>query len=108
MLQRLGRLSARHPRRTIGVWFLLVVVTVAVAPVLFSSLTSDMGGGGSGSESSRAEARYDELAASLPAPDPSTVTGPTLIGVVDGIPVDDPTTERVVRRAAEALRAQPG
>ncbi|MET0323883.1 MAG: MMPL family transporter, partial [Ilumatobacteraceae bacterium] len=44
----------------------------------------------------------------LPAPDPSTVTGPTLIGVVDGIPVDDPTTERVVRRAAEALRAQPG
>ena len=108
MFQRLGRLSARHPRRTVAVWFLLVVVSVTVAPALFSSLTSDMGGGGAGSESSRAEERYDELVATLPAPDPSTITGPTLIAVVDGIPVDDPVTEAAVRRAADALRARPG
>jgi RND superfamily putative drug exporter len=67
-----------------------------------------MGGGGARSESSRAEARYDELAASLPPPDPSTVTGPTLIGVVDGLDVDAAATQAAVSRSVTALRRLPG
>ena len=108
MLQRLGRTSARHPRRTLAVWLLVVVASVAAAPALFSSLTTDMGGGGDASESSRAEERFDELARTLPPPDPATSTGPTLIGVVDGLAVDDPATEAAVTRASAAIAALPG
>ena len=108
MLQRLGRTSARHPRRTLAVWLFVVVASVTAAPALFSSLTTDMGGGGDASESARAEERLDELARSLPPPDPATRTGPTLIGVVDGLRVDDPATEDAVTRASAAIAALPG
>jgi putative drug exporter of the RND superfamily len=106
MLQRLGRTAIRHPRRTLLVWLLGVAVGVAGAPALFSSLTSDMGGGDS-SESARTDERRDELFSRLP---PGTVsrTGTLLIGLVDGLRVDDPQTEAAVRRAASAIVALPG
>jgi hypothetical protein len=53
---RLAGTAARHPRRMIAVWGLVVAASFIAAPVLFSSLTSDMGGG-DGSESSRADDR---------------------------------------------------
>jgi RND superfamily putative drug exporter len=106
MLQRLGRASARHPHRTFAAWMLVLVACVAAAPALFSSLTTDMGGGAS--ESSRAEERFDELARTMPPPDPAAMHGPTLIGIVDGVPVDDPETEAAVEGAVAAISALPG
>src|SRR5262245_12417914 len=101
MLQRLGRASIRHPRRALAVWFLAVVGSVAAAPVLFSSLTTDMAEGG-GSESARADDRMGELFDQLP---PGTVEpeGEVLLAVVDGLAVDDPATESAVTAATDAI-----
>ena len=74
-LLRLGRAAIRHPRRMIAVWGLVVVASFIAAPVLFSSLTSDMGGGDS-SESGRADERVDELVAQLPPQDRAARPGP--------------------------------
>jgi RND superfamily putative drug exporter len=106
MLQRLGRASIRHPRRALAVWFLAVVASVAAAPVLFSSLTTDMGEGG-GSESARADDRMGELFDQLP---PASVEpeGEVLLAVVDGLAVDDPATESAVTAATDAISDLPG
>jgi putative drug exporter of the RND superfamily len=106
MLQRLGRASIRHPRRTLVVWFLAVVASVAAAPVLFSSLTTDMGEGGS-SESARADNRMDELFDQLPsaAVEPE---GEVLLAVVDGLAIDDPATEAAVTAATDTISGLPG
>jgi RND superfamily putative drug exporter len=106
MLQRLGRASIRHPRRALAVWLLAVVASVAAAPVLFSSLTTDMGEGGS-SESARADDRMDELFNRLP---PAAVEpeGAALIAVVDGLAIDDPATEAAVTAATDAISSLPG
>ena len=106
MLQRLGRASIRHPRRTLAVWFLAVVGSVAAAPVLFSSLTTDMGEGGS-SESARADDRIDELFDQLP-PTAVEPEGEVLIAVVDGLAIDDPATEAAVTAATDAISGLPG
>jgi putative drug exporter of the RND superfamily len=107
MLQRLGRAAVRHPRRTIAVWVLVVVASFIAAPVLFSSLTSDMGGGDS-SESGRADDRVDELVAQLPPQVRAERPGPTVIGIVDGLVVDDPATETAVRDAVARIAELPG
>src|SRR5262245_66602401 len=86
MLQALGHASMRHPRRTLAVWFLVLVASFVAAPVLFSSLTSDMGGGDS-SESARADARRDELFRQLPPRDRAEEGFDTVIGVVAGLSV---------------------
>jgi hypothetical protein len=87
----LGRAAIGHPRRVIAVWGLVVVASFIAGPVLFSSLTSDMGGGDS-TESGRADARLDQLVARLPAQDRAARPGPTLIGIVDGLDFLDPGT----------------
>jgi putative drug exporter of the RND superfamily len=107
MLHRLGRAAVRHPRRTIAAWVLMVVVSFIAAPVLFSSLTSDMGGG-DGSESGRADDRVDELVARLPPQDRAERPGPTVVGIVDGFAVDDPATEAAVRDAVARIAQLPG
>lgn len=61
-LLRLGRAAIRHPRRMITGWGLVVVASFIAAPVLFSSLTSDMRGADS-AESGRTDERLDELVA---------------------------------------------
>jgi RND superfamily putative drug exporter len=104
---RLGRAAIRHPRRMIVVWVLVVAASFIAAPVLFSSLTSDMGGGDS-SESGRADDRIDELVAQLPSQDRAALPGPTVIGVVDGLDVDDPGTEAAVRDAVARIAELPG
>ncbi len=85
---------------------LAVVVSIATAPVLFSALTTDMGGGDS-TESARADRRMDELFDQLPrsarAPDETEV-----IAVVDGLTVDEPATEAAVTAATAAIAARPG
>ena len=43
-LPTLGRVAVRHPGRTIALWVLVVVASFVCAPVLFSSMTSEMGG----------------------------------------------------------------
>jgi putative drug exporter of the RND superfamily len=106
-IQRLARSAARHPRRTIAVWGLVVALSFIAAPVLFSSLTSDMGGG-DGSESSRADDRLDELVAQLPPQDRAARPGPTVIGLVDGLDVDDPGTEAAMRDAVARIADLPG
>jgi RND superfamily putative drug exporter len=106
MLHRLGLASIHHPRRTLAIWGLAVVVSAATAPVLFSSLTTDMGGG-DGTESARADRRMDELFEQLPASarQPDTTE---LIAVVDGLTVGDPDTEASVTAATTAIEALPG
>jgi RND superfamily putative drug exporter len=89
------------------VWVLVVLASFVAAPVLFSSLTSDMGGGDS-SESGRADDRVDELVDQLPPQDRATLSGPTVIGIVDGLAVDDPATETAVREAAARIAELPG
>jgi putative drug exporter of the RND superfamily len=98
----------RYPssRRTIAGWVLVVVASFIAAPVLFSSLTSDMGGGDS-SESGRADDRIDELFDQLPPQSQATLPGPTVIGVVDGLAVVDPATEAAVRDAAARIAELP-
>jgi hypothetical protein len=105
-LLRLGRAAIRHPRLMIAVWGLVVVASFIAAPALFSSLTSDMGGGDS-SESGRANERLDELVAQLPPQDRAARPGSTLIGVVDGLYVDDPGTEAALRDAVARIAALP-
>jgi RND superfamily putative drug exporter len=105
-LLRLGRAAIRHPRRMIAVWGLVVVASFIAAPVLFSSLTSDMRGGDS-SESGRADERVDELVAQLPPQDRAARPGPTVIGVVDGLDVDDPGTEAALRDAVARIAELP-
>jgi putative drug exporter of the RND superfamily len=107
MLHRLSRAAVRHPRRTIAAWVLMVVVSFIAAPVLFSSLTSDMGGG-DGSESGSADDRVDELVARLPPQDRAERPGPTVVGIVDGFAVDDPATEAAVRDAVARIAQLPG
>jgi putative drug exporter of the RND superfamily len=106
MLHRLGLASIHHPRRALVIWGLAVVVSAATAPVLFSSLTTDMGGG-DGTESARADRRMDELFERLPASarQPDTTE---LIAVVDGLTVDDPDTQASVTTATTAIEALPG
>jgi putative drug exporter of the RND superfamily len=106
-LLRLGRAAIRHPRRMIAVWVLVFAASFIAAPVLFSSLTSDMGGGDS-SESGRADERLDELVAQLPPQDRAARPGPTVIGIVDGLDVDDPGTEAAVRNAVARIAELPG
>jgi putative drug exporter of the RND superfamily len=106
-LLRLGRAAIRHPRRMIAMWVLVVAASFVAAPVLFSSLTSDMGRGDS-SESGRADDRLDELVAQLPPQDRAARPGPTVIGVVDGLDVDDPGTEAAVRDAVARIAELPG
>ena len=86
-------------------WFLVLVASFVAAPVLFSSLTSDMGGGDR-SESARADERRGDLFRQLPPPDPARART-DVIGVVDGLAVDDSTTESAVRRATAAIAALP-
>jgi putative drug exporter of the RND superfamily len=106
MLHRLGIASIHHPRRALAIWLLAVVVSVATAPVLFSALTTDMGGGDS-TESARADRRMDELFEQLPrsAREPDN---PELIAVVDGLTVTGPATEASVTEATAAIAALPG
>jgi putative drug exporter of the RND superfamily len=106
MLKALGGISIRHPRRILAVWFLVLVASFVAAPVLFSSLTSDMGGGDR-SESARADERRGDLFQQLPAHDRAEQDFETVIGVVDGLAVDDPTTEAAVRRATARIAALP-
>jgi putative drug exporter of the RND superfamily len=105
MLHRLGLASIHHPRRAVAVWLLAVVVSVATAPMLFSSLTTDMGGG-DGTESARADRRIDELFDRLPRSARDTNSG-ELIAVVDGLAVDDADTEATVTEATAAIAALP-
>jgi putative drug exporter of the RND superfamily len=106
MLHRLGLASIHHPRRTLAIWGLAVAVSAATAPVLFSSLTTDMGGGDR-TESARADQRMDELFERLPpsARRPDTTE---LIAVVDGLTVDDPDTQASVTTATTAIEELPG
>jgi RND superfamily putative drug exporter len=106
MLQALGRASIRHPRRTLTAWFLVLVVSFLAAPVLFSSLTTDMGGGDR-SESARAENRRGELFRQLPAGDRGDLSVETVVGIIDGLAVDDPATEAAVRRATARISELP-
>jgi RND superfamily putative drug exporter len=106
MLHRLGLASIHHPRRALIIWLLAVVASVAAAPVLFSSLTTDMGDGG-GSESARADERIGELYRRLP-PSATEEDGAELIAIVDGLAVDDAGTEAAVTEATDAIAALPG
>src|SRR5262245_58458614 len=106
MLHRLGLAAIHHPRRALAIWILAVVVSIATAPVLFSALTTDMGGGDN-TESARAHRRMDELFAQLPPADRAP-HNPELIALVDGLTVDDPATEASITAAATAIAALPG
>ena len=87
----------------LAVWAAVFVLGLVAGPALFSSLTSDMGGG-AGSESARADARRGEL---LRAVDPPADSGPELYAVVDGAPVDDPVVRAAVLDAVADLERLP-
>lgn len=105
-MQRLARLAARNPRRTIIVWLVAVVGCLACAPLLLSAVTTEMGAGNT-SESGHADARRAELFRSLPQR-PTEMVGATLFAVVDGWRVEDPRAEVAVRQAASAIAALQG
>lgn len=107
LLEPLGQAAIRHPRRTVAAWVLVVLASFLAAPVLFSSLTTDMGGGDN-SESGRADDRVDELLSQLPPQVRAKLPGPTVIGIIDGLAVDDPVTEVAVRDAAARIAELPG
>ena len=103
MLARLGRAASLRPRLVVAVWAAVFVLGLVAGPALFSSMTSDMGGG-AGSESARADARRGEL---LRAVDPPADSGPELYAVVDGAPVDDPVVRAAVLDAVADLERLP-
>ncbi len=84
----------------------MFLASFLAAPVLFSSLTTDMGGGDN-SESGRADDRVDELFSQLPPQVRAQLPGPAVIGIIDGLAVDDPVTEVAVRDAAARIAELP-
>ena len=102
MLARLGRTRfAPSPPRGRGLGRRCSLLGLAAGPALFSSMTSDMGGG-AGCESAAGRHRRGEL---LRAVDPPADSGPELYAVVDGAPVDDPVVRAAVTRCRRRRRA---
>ncbi|HMA48051.1 MAG TPA: MMPL family transporter, partial [Frankiaceae bacterium] len=96
MLATLGRFCFRHRRIVAGLWLLLLVVGIGGGSQVFGRL-SDAGGSPS-TESARGGRLLDAA---------STV-GDRVLGLVDGVPVDDPRLSVAVPAAAADLRALPG
>jgi RND superfamily putative drug exporter len=100
--ERLAIWSASRPGRTLGIWVLAVLVSLALATTIHG-LTSD-GHVVTSTESSRAEALYAQL---------SSVSGgqrPTDVIVVssDRSTVADPSFSTAVRRLENRIRSLPG
>jgi RND superfamily putative drug exporter len=91
----LGRFSFRHRRAVLIAWALLFVVGIALGGMVFGRLTTP--NGGASTESIKG---FNVL-------DKAITTGPSIVVVVDGPPVNAPDTRAAVQRLTAKLAALP-
>jgi putative drug exporter of the RND superfamily len=95
MFATVGRFTHRHRWSVIGVWAAILVLGFTVGGTVFQHLSEAQG-----STSAESVRGMEELAKHGP-------TGPGIVAVVDGAPVDAAKVEAAVRRAADEVAAQP-
>jgi RND superfamily putative drug exporter len=104
MIKRLGHTAATHRRTVLLAWLVVLVMGVAIGPVLFGGLKTDMGGSDR-VESERAHRELNGLRRQAP---PAPGDGPQLYAVIDGAPVEDTSVRATVTSASTDVRAMPG
>jgi putative drug exporter of the RND superfamily len=96
MFEAVGRFVYRRRRLVLLAWAVLFTVGIVVGGRVFSNL-KDSNGGSSSSSVQGAKIL-----------DKASGTGPSMMVVVSGQPVDDPATRAAVERATTAVAAVPG
>ena len=104
MIRRLGRTAVVHRRRFLLSWLAVLLAGLALGPVLFGMLETEMGG----SERVESERAYQELGRLRAQTPPQPGDGPELYAVVDGAPVGDPAIRESVTAATRDVAAMPG
>jgi RND superfamily putative drug exporter len=92
----LGRVMYRRRRLVLVVWLVLFAVGIVVGSAVFNNLKDSNGG-----SSSPSVQGFKIL-------DDASSTGPSMVAVVDGKPVDDPATRAAVERASRSVSELPG
>src|SRR6476620_9545760 len=96
MFATIGRFTARHRRALLLGWLVLLVAGIVIGAGVFDKLKES--NGNSDAESVQGQALLDAASSE----------GMPLIAVVDGVPVDDPSTAQAVRDAARQVAQVPG
>jgi RND superfamily putative drug exporter len=96
MLATIGRVTTRHRRAILLGWLALLVAGIVIGAGVFDKLKES--NGNSNAESFQGQTLLDA----------ASTEGMPLIAVVDGAPVEDPSTAQAVREAARQVAQVPG
>src|SRR5262245_9286720 len=103
-LQRLALANARHPRRTIGVWFAAIVIAIVlIATLLGGALTTE----GKPTNNPQSERAKDELDAAFPAASSAAMTDIIVVRSPSST-VDTPAFRSLVQTLADEVRGAEG